>query len=152
MSILKVEKENNSEIVSLKTVNTYVRFLENLGQDKVILSGHLLAKDIDFKSPVFEAHGRERVIEVFSALSATDGYTFKVHHILPSDNPHTYFLRWDRAVQNGGERVVTSGMSEITVSLDFQIVSHIEYYDPRLNVKKELSLWGVINRFFKREY
>lgn len=141
MSILKIEETDPVKIRN-KCLLAYARFLETMSGESKSISATLLAKDVHYKSPLYDVFGRDEILNMFVARCINyDDYKFKVLHKMWGEDEQTAFLRWDMMM--GAE--VISGTSELMFDLSGLVVAHTDFYNPipLLTKKKPLTRYMI---------
>ena len=149
MSILKLEKEPAQ--LRIEAMNSYVKFLETMNDKTVAVSARHFDKAVRYQGPFKDVSGREEIVGVFAERCChAGGCKFKVHQILWSEDEQTAFLRWDMVTQRGKEAKSTSGMSEVMLTLNGQVASHIDYFDPVPYMLHDMPIVGRMLRKMQR--
>ena len=133
-----MKKKNNIE--------NYIKLFENLNLENLNKFDELLDKNIYFEDPFNKVNGIENFKNIFSnTLKNLDDVEFKVLNIISKNNIH--IIKWEMIYFAFNKNNSIFGLSEVTVSEDNKIVSHIDYWDSYNNFYIKIPFFGLIFKF-----
>ena len=133
-----MKKKNNIE--------NYIKLFENLNLENLNKFDELLDKNIYFEDPFNKVNGIENFKNIFSnTLKNLDDVEFKVLNIISKNNIH--IIKWEMIYFAFNKNNSIFGLSEVTVSEDNKIVSHIDYWDSYNNFYTKIPFFGLIFKF-----
>lgn len=145
LEIKKMSNDKNKEIIE-----GYVKFYETMTRRSLPLIQRYVEDGIYFKDPFNRVHGIEKVIQIFEHMFANvDEPKFKVRDVAYSDDAHTVYLRWDFTYRIKGQSRNIEGMSEVMISPNGKIVSHVDYWDAGEYFYEHIPMLGGAMRWIK---
>ena len=127
-------------------IDNYVKLFETLNLENLNKFDELLDKNIYFEDPFNKVYGIEKFKKIFSnTLKKLDNVEFKVLNIIYKDN--IYILKWEMIFFAFNKNNSIFGLSEVTVSKNKKIVSHIDYWDSYNNFYTKIPIFGLIFKF-----
>ena len=133
-----MKKKNN--------IDNYVKLFETLSLENINKFDDLLDEDIYFEDPFNKVYGIENFKKIFSkTLKKLDNVEFKVLEIISKKN--IYIIKWEMMFFAFKKNNSIFGLSEVTVSKNKKIVSHIDYWDSYNNFYTKIPIFGLIFKF-----
>ena len=133
-----MKKKNN--------IDNYVKLFETLSLENINKFDKLLDENIYFEDPFNKVYGIENFKKIFSkTLKKLDNVEFKVLEIISKKN--IYIIKWEMMFFAFKKNNSIFGLSEVTVSKNKKIVSHIDYWDSYNNFYTKIPIFGFIFRF-----
>ena len=127
-------------------INNYVKLFESLNLENLYKFDELLDKNIYFEDPFNKVYGIENFKKIFSnTLKKLDNVEFKVLTIISKNN--IYILKWEMIFFAFNKKNCIFGLSEVTVSKNKKIVSHVDYWDSYNNFYTKIPILGLIFQF-----
>ena len=127
-------------------INNYVKLFESLNLENLYKFDELLDKNIYFEDPFNKVYGIENFKKIFSnTLKKLDNVEFKVLTIISKNN--IYILKWEMIFFAFNKKNHIFGLSEVTVSKNKKIVSHVDYWDSYNNFYTKIPILGIIFQF-----
>ena len=127
-------------------IDNYVKLFETLNLENLNKFDELLDKNIYFEDPFNKVYGIENFKKIFSnTLRKLDNVEFKVLNIISRDD--IYILKWEMIFFAFNKNNSIFGLSEVTVSKNKKIVSHIDYWDSYNNFYIKIPIFGLIFKF-----
>ena len=124
-------------------INNYVKLFESLNLENLYKFDELLDKNIYFEDPFNKVYGIENFKKIFSnTLKKLDNVEFKVLTIISKNN--IYILKWEMKFFAFNKKNYIFGLSEVTVSKNKKIVSHVDYWDSYNNFYTKIPILGLI--------
>ena len=134
-----MKKKNN--------IDNYVKLFETLSLENINKFDKLLDENIYFEDPFNKVYGIENFKKIFSkTLKKLDNVEFKVLEIISKKN--IYIIKWEMMFFAFKKNNSIFGLSEVTVSKNKKIVSHIDYWDSYNNLYTKIPIFGLIFKFF----
>ena len=133
-----MKKKNNIE--------NYIKLFENLNLENLNKFDELLDENIYFEDPFNNVNGIENFKKIFSnTLKNLDDVQFKVLNIISKNNIH--IIKWEMIYFAFNKYNSIFGVSEVTVSDNNKIVSHIDYWDSYNKFYTKIPFFGLIFKF-----
>ena len=133
-----MKKKNNIE--------NYIKLFENLNLENLNEFDKLLDENIHFEDPFNKVNGVENFKRIFSnTLKKLDNVEFKVLNIISKNN--IYIIKWEMIYFAFNKTNSIFGLSEVTISKNNKIVSHIDYWDSYNNFYTKIPFLGLIFKF-----
>ncbi len=127
-------------------IDNYVKLFESLNLENLNKFDDLLDKNIYFEDPFNKVYGIENFKKIFSnTLNKLDNVEFKVLNIISKNN--IYILKWEMIYFAFNKNNSIFGLSEVTVSKNKKIVSHVDYWDSYNNIYTKIPIFGLIFQF-----
>ena len=134
-----MKKKNNIE--------NYIKLFENLNLENLNEFDKLLDENIHFEDPFNKVNGIKNFKRIFSnTLKNLDDVKFKVSNIISKKNIH--IIKWEMTYFAFNKSNSIFGLSEVTISENNKIVSHIDYWDSYNNFYTQIPFFGLIFKFF----
>ena len=134
-----MKKKNNIE--------NYIKLFENLNLENLNEFDKLLDENIHFEDPFNKVNGIKNFKRIFSnTLKNLDDVKFKVSNIISKKNIH--IIKWEMTYFAFNKSNSIFGLSEVTISENNKIVSHIDYWDSYNNFYTKIPFFGLIFKFF----
>ncbi len=131
-------KKNNIEL--------YINLFKSLNLENLNKFDDLLDKNIYFEDPFNKVYGIENFKSIFSnTLKKLDNVKFKVINVISKNN--IYIIKWEMIFTAFNKNNSIFGLSEVTISRNRKIVSHIDYWDSYNNFYTKIPIFGLIFRF-----
>ena len=133
-----MKKKNNIE--------NYIKLFENLNLENLNEFDKLLDENIYFEDPFNKVNGIKNFKRIFSnTLKNLDNVKFKVSNIISKKNIH--IIKWEMTYFAFNKSNSIFGLSEVTISENNKIVSHIDYWDSYNNFYTQIPFFGLIFKF-----
>ena len=133
-----MKKKNNIE--------NYIKLFENLNLENLNKFDELLDENIYFEDPFNKVNGIENFKKIFSkTIKNLEDVQFKVLNIISKNNIH--IIKWEMIYFAFNKNNSIFGLSEVTVSENNKIVSHIDYWDSYNNFYTKIPFLGLIFKF-----
>ena len=127
-------------------IDSYIKLFESLNLENLNKFDELLDKNIYFEDPFNKVYGIENFKKIFSnTLKKLDNVEFKVLTIISKNN--IYILKWEMIFFAFNKKNCIFGLSEVTVSKNKKIVSHVDYWDSYNNFYTKIPILGLIFQF-----
>ena len=127
-------------------IENYVKLFESLNLKNLHKFDKLLDKNIYFEDPFNKVYGIENFKKIFSnTLTKLDNVEFKVLNIISKNN--IYIIKWEMIYFAFNKTNSIFGLSEVTISKNNKIVSHIDYWDSYNNFYTKIPFLGLIFKF-----
>ena len=127
-------------------IENYVKLFESLNLKNLHKFDKLLDENIYFEDPFNKVYGIENFKRIFSnTLNKLDNVEFKVLNIISKNN--IYIIKWEMIYFAFNKTNSIFGLSEVTISENNKIVSHIDYWDSYNNFYTKIPFLGLIFKF-----
>ena len=127
-------------------IENYVKLFESLNLTNLHKFDKLLDENIYFEDPFNKVYGIENFKKIFSnTLTKLDNVEFKVLNIISKNN--IYIIKWEMIYFAFNKTNSIFGLSEVTISENNKIVSHIDYWDSYNNFYTKIPFLGLIFKF-----
>ena len=127
-------------------IENYVKLFESLNLTNLHKFDKLLDENIYFEDPFNKVYGIENFKKIFSnTLTKLDNVEFKVLNIISKNN--IYIIKWEMIYFAFNKTNSIFGLSEVTISENNKIVSHIDYWDSYNNFYIKIPFLGLIFKF-----
>ena len=127
-------------------INNYVKLFESLNLENLYKFDELLDKNIYFEDPFNKVYGIKNFKKIFSnTLKKLDNIEFKVINIISKNN--VYIIKWEMIFFAFNKSNSIFGLSEITISTNKKIISHIDYWDSYNNFYIKIPVIGMLFKF-----
>ena len=127
-------------------IENYVKLFESLNLKNLHKFDKLLDENIYFEDPFNKVYGIENFKRIFSnTLNNLDDVEFKVLNIISKNN--IYIIKWEMIYFAFNKTNSIFGLSEVTISENNKIVSHIDYWDSYNNFYTKIPFLGLIFKF-----
>ena len=133
-------------MIKKNNIEKYVKLFKSLNLENLNKFDELLDKNIYFEDPFNKVYGIENFKRIFSnTLNKLDDVEFKVINVISKNN--IYIIKWEMIYFAFSKNNSIFGLSEVTVSKNKKIVSHIDYWDSYNNFYTKIPIFGFIFRF-----
>ena len=133
-------------MIKKNNIENYVKLFESLNLENLNKFDKLLDENIYFEDPFNKVFGIENFKRIFSnTLSKLDNVEFKVLNIISKNN--IYIIKWEMIYFAFNKTNSIFGLSEVTISENNKIVSHIDYWDSYNNFYTKIPFLGLIFKF-----
>ena len=127
-------------------IENYIKLFESLNLENLNKFDKLLDENIYFEDPFNKVFGIENFKRIFSnTLTKLDNVEFKVLNIISKNN--IYIIKWEMIYFAFNKTNSIFGLSEVTISENNKIVSHIDYWDSYNNFYTKVPFLGLIFKF-----
>ena len=127
-------------------IENYIKLFESLNLENLHKFDKLLDENIYFEDPFNKVYGIENFKKIFSnTLTKLDNVEFKVLNIISKNN--IYIIKWEMIYFAFNKTNSIFGLSEVTISENNKIVSHIDYWDSYNNFYTKIPFLGLIFKF-----
>ena len=134
-----MKKKNN--------IDNYIKLFESLSLENINKFDELLDKNIYFEDPFNKVYGIKNFKRIFSnTLKKLDNVEFKVLNIISKND--VYIIKWEMIFFAFNKNNSIFGLSEVTVSTNKKILSHIDYWDSYNNFYIKIPIFGIMFKFF----
>ena len=134
-------------MIKKNNIDNYVKLFETLDLENLNKFDELLDENIYFEDPFNKVNGIENFKTIFSnTLKNLDDVEFKVLNIISKNNIH--IIKWEMIYFAFNKNNSIFGLSEVTISENDKIVSHIDYWDSYNNFYTKIPFFGLIFQFF----
>ena len=128
-------------------IYNYVKLFESLNLENLNKFNDLLDENIYFEDPFNKVYGIENFKRIFSnTLKKLDNVEFKVLNVISKNN--IYIIKWEMIFFAFNKNNSIFGLSEVTVSKNQKIISHVDYWDSYNNFYINIPVIGLIFKFF----
>ena len=128
-------------------IENYIKLFENLNLENLNKFDELLDENIYFEDPFNKVNGIKNFKRIFSnTLKNLDDVKFKVLNTISKQNIH--IIKWEMTYFAFNKSNSIFGLSEVTISKNNKIVSHIDYWDSYNNFYTKIPFFGLIFQFF----
>ncbi len=128
-------------------IYNYVKLFESLNLENLNKFNDLLDENIYFEDPFNKVYGIENFKRIFSnTLKKLDNVEFKVLNVISKNN--IYIIKWEMIFFAFNKNNSIFGLSEVTVSTNQKIISHVDYWDSYNNFYINIPVIGLIFKFF----
>ena len=133
-----MKKKNN--------IDNYVKLFETLNLENLNKFDKLLDENIYFEDPFNKVYGIENFKKIFSnTLNKLDNVEFKVLDIISKNK--IYIIKWEMIYFAFNKNNSIFGFSEVIISTNKKIISHIDYWDSYNNFYTKIPIFGIIFQF-----
>ena len=133
-------------MIKKNNIKKYVKLFKSLNMENLNKFDELLDKNIYFEDPFNKVYGIENFKRIFSnTLNKLDNVEFKVLNIISKNN--IYIIKWEMIYFAFNKTNSIFGLSEVTISENNKIVSHIDYWDSYNNFYTKIPFLGLIFKF-----
>ena len=133
-------------MIMKNNIENYVKLFESLNLENLNKFDELLDKNIYFEDPFNKVYGIENFKRIFfNTLNKLDNVEFKVLNIISKNN--IYIIKWEMIYFAFNKTNSIFGLSEVTISENNKIVSHIDYWDSYNNFYTKIPFFGLIFKF-----
>ena len=134
-------------MIKKNNIDNYVKLFETLDLENLNKFDELLDENIYFEDPFNKVYGIENFKRIFSnTLKKLDNVEFKVLSIISKNN--IYIIKWEMIFFAFNKNNSIFGLSEVTVSKNKKIISHVDYWDSYNNFYTKIPIFGQIFKFF----
>ena len=127
-------------------IDNYVKLFQTLNLKNLNKFDKLLDKNIYFEDPFNKVYGIENFKNIFfNTLKKLDKVEFEVLSIIYKNN--IYIIKWKMNFFAFNKNNSITGLSEVTISKNEKIVSHIDYWDSYNNFYIKIPIFGLIFKF-----
>ena len=127
-------------------IENYVKLFESLNLKNLNKFDKLLDENVYFEDPFNKVYGVENFKRIFfNTLNKLDNVEFKVLNIISKNN--IYIIKWEMIYFAFNKTNSIFGLSEVTISENNKIVSHIDYWDSYNNFYTKIPFLGLIFKF-----
>ena len=133
-------------MIKKNNIEQYVKLFENLNLENLNKFDKLLDENIYFEDPFNKVYGIENFKKIFSnTLNKLDNVEFKVLNVISKNK--IYIIKWEMIYFAFNKNNSIFGLSEVTVSENNKIASHIDYWDSYNNFYTKIPFFGLIFKF-----
>ena len=133
-------------MIKKNNIENYIKLFESLNLENLNKFDKLLNENIYFEDPFNKVYGIENFKRIFSnTLNKLDNVEFKVLNIISKNN--IYIIKWEMIYFAFNKTNSIFGLSEVTISENNKIVSHIDYWDSYNNFYTKIPFLGLIFKF-----
>ena len=134
-------------MIKKNNIEKYVKLFKSLNIENLNKFDELLDKNIYFEDPFNKVYGIQNFKRIFSnTLNKLDNVEFKVLNVISKNN--IYIIKWKMIFFAFNKNNSIYGLSEVTISTNNKIVSHIDYWDSYNNFYTKIPIFGRIFKFF----
>ena len=133
-------------MIKKNNIEKYIKLFETLNLENLNKFDKLLDENIYFEDPFNKVYGITNFKRIFSnTLNKLDNVEFKVLDVISKNKIH--IIKWEMIYFAFNKNNSISGLSEVTISENNKIVSHIDYWDSYNNFFIKLPFFGLIFKF-----
>ena len=133
-----MKKKNN--------IDNYIKLFETLNLENLNKFDDLLDEKIYFEDPFNKVYGIENFKRIFSnTLKKLDNVEFKVLNVISKNN--IYIIKWEMIFFAFNKNNSISGLSEVVISTNNKIISHVDYWDSYNNFYIKIPVIGMLFKF-----
>ena len=133
-----MKKKNN--------IDNYIKLFESLNLENLNKFDDLLDEKIYFEDPFNKVYGIENFKRIFSnTLNKLDNIEFKVLYIISENN--IFIIKWEMIFFAFNKSNSIFGLSEVTISTNKKVISHIDYWDSYNNFYIKIPVIGMLFKF-----
>ena len=133
-------------MIKKNNIKKYVKLFKSLNIESMNKFDELLDKNIYFEDPFNKVYGIQNFKRIFSnTLNKLDNVEFKVLNIISKNN--IYIIKWEMIYFAFSKTNSIFGLSEVTISENNKIISHIDYWDSYNNFYTKIPFLGLIFKF-----
>ena len=133
-------------MIKKNNIEKYVKLFKSLNLENLNKFDDLLDENIYFEDPFNKIYGIENFKRIFfNTLNKLDNVEFKVLDIFSKNN--IYILKWEMIYFAFNKNNSILGLSEVSISENNKIVSHVDYCDSYNNFYTKIPIYGLIFRF-----
>ena len=133
-------------MIKKNNIEKYVKLFKSLNIESMNKFDELLDKNIYFEDPFNKVYGIQNFKRIFSnTLNKLDNVEFKVLNVISKNN--IYILKWEMIFFAFNKHNSIFGISEVTVSKNKKIISHVDYWDSYNNFYIKIPFFGLIFKF-----
>ena len=133
-------------MIKSNNIKKYVKLFKSLNLENLNKFDELLDKNIYFEDPFNKVYGIKNFKRIFSkTLKKLDNVEFKVINVISKNN--IYIIKWKMLFFAFNKNNSICGLSEVTISKNKKIVSHIDYWDSYNNFFTKIPIFGLMFKF-----
>ena len=133
-------------MIKKNNIEKYVKLFESLNLENLNKFDKLLDENIYFEDPFNKVYGIENFKRIFSnTLNKLDNIEFKVLNIISKNN--IFIIKWEMIFFAFNKKNSIFGLSEVTISKNKKIISHIDYWDSYNNFYIKIPVIGMLFKF-----
>ena len=133
-------------MIKKNNIEKYVKLFKSLNLENLNKFDELLDKNIYFEDPFNKVYGIENFKRIFfNTLNKLDNVEFKVLNIISKNN--IFIIKWEMNFFAFNKNNFIFGLSEVTISKDKKIISHIDYWDSYNNFYIKIPVIGMLFKF-----
>ena len=133
-----MKKKNN--------IDNYIKLFESLNLENLNKFDDLLDENVYFEDPFNKVYGIQNFKKIFcNTLNKLDNVEFKVLNIISENN--IFIIKWEMIFFAFNKSNSIFGLSEVTISPNKKIISHIDYWDSYNNFYTQIPFFGLIFKF-----
>ena len=127
-------------------IDKYIKLFESLNLENLHKFDKLLDENIYFEDPFNKVYGIQNFKRIFSnTLNKLDNVEFKVLNIISKNN--IYIIKWEMIFFAFNKNNSICGLSEVTLSKNKKIISHVDYWDSYNNFFIKIPILGSMFKF-----
>ena len=129
-----------------KIIIEYIKLFKSLNLENLNKFDDLLHKNIYFEDPFNKVYGIENFKRIFfNTLTKLNNVEFKVLNIISKNN--IFIIKWEMIFFAFNKSNSIFGLSEVTISTNKKIISHIDYWDSYNNFYIKIPVIGILFKF-----
>ena len=133
-------------MIKKNNIKKYVKLFKSLNMENLNKFDELLDKDVYFEDPFNKVYGIENFKRIFSnTLNKLDNVEFKVLNIISKNN--IFIIKWEMIFFAFNKNNSIFGLSEVTISSNKKIISHVDYWDSYNNFYIKIPVIGMLFKF-----
>ena len=134
-------------MIKKNNIEKYIKLFENLNLENLNKFDKLLDENIYFEDPFNKVYGIENFKRIFfNTLNKLDDIEFKVLNIISKNN--IFIIKWEMIFFAFNKSNSIFGLSEVTISTNKKVISHIDYWDSYNNFYIKIPVIGMLFKFF----
>ena len=133
-------------MIKKNNIEKYVKLFKSLNLENLNKFDELLDENIYFEDPFNKVYGIENFKRIFfNTLNKLDNVEFKVLNIISKNN--IFIIKWEMIFFAFDKYNSIFGLSEVTMSTNKKIISHVDYWDSYNNFYIKLPVIGMLFKF-----
>ena len=133
-------------MIKKNNIKKYVKLFKSLNIQNLNKFDELLDENIYFEDPFNKVYGIENFKSIFAnTLKKLDNVEFKVLNIISKHN--IYIIKWEMIFFAFNKNNSIFGLSEVTISTNKKIISHVDYWDSYNNFYIKIPVIGMLFKF-----
>ena len=133
-----MKKKNN--------IDNYIKLFESLNLENLNKFDDLLDENVYFEDPFNKVYGIQNFKKIFcNTLNKLDNVEFKVLNIISENN--IFIIKWEMIFFAFNKKNSISGLSEVIISTNKKIISHVDYWDSYNNFYVKIPAIGILFKF-----
>ena len=138
-----------------RCLSSYIEYFQAMNKENVDSLKSLVTQDVYFRDPFNETKGAEPMLKVFQEIFvvAENPRFFDIESLSSGEQA---YLKWRFSCYPKSffskQELMIEGVSELRISDDGLIESHIDYWDAASQVYQKLPIIGFLLRFIRSRF